>query len=221
LGWSARPAAHRRAPGRAGGLGLVGLGGLAQDLGDFPLERGEGAVGSAGGPSHPPLTDVAIGAYTIAVALLVLGALGLQEPAMAHGALLALSGGLLLAPPTILTGLLEWCDLPSGTPKRKLANLHLGTMLAATGVFALSWFPGRAGYEDGRVHAAALILALAGEALLLAGGYLGGTLVYVHGHRVLSQPQTPVGEALRPGRLGVRPEALNPRSADCKSCARA
>src|SRR5262245_1662263 len=161
-----------------------------------------------GHPSHAPLTDVSIGAYTIGVALLVLGALGLEEPAMAHGALLAISAGLILAPPTMLTGLLDWRDLPSGTPKRKLANLHLGTMLAATAAFALSWFPGRAGYQDGSVHAAALALALAGEALLLAGGYLGGALVYVHGHRVLSQPQAPVGEALLPDRLSPRPHAV-------------
>jgi len=80
-------------------------------------------------------------------------------------------------------------------------------MLAATAVFAASWFPGQAGYEDGRVHTAALVLALAGEALLLAGGYLGGALVYVHGHRVLSQPQAPVGKALLPGRLSPRPQA--------------
>ena len=164
--------------------------------------------GYPGHPSHPPLTGVAIGAYTVAVALLVLGALGLEEPAMARAALLAISAGLILAPPTVLTGLLDWRDLPPGTPKRTLANLHLGTMLAATAVFALSWFPGRAGYHDGRVHAAALILALVGEALLLAGGYLGGTLVYVHGHRVLSQPQTPVGEALRPGRVSQRPQPV-------------
>ena len=54
----------------------------------------------------------------------------------------------------------------------------------------------------------ALVLALAGEALLLAGGYLGGALVYVHGHRVLSQPQAPVGEALRPRRLSSRTTGL-------------
>lgn len=164
--------------------------------------------GFPGHPSHPPLTDVSIGAYTIAVALLVLGALGLEEPAMAHGALLAISVGLLLVLPTVLTGLLDWRDLPPRTPKRRLANLHLGTMLAATAVFALSWFPSRAGYQDGRVHAAALILALVGEAFLVAGGYLGGTLVYVHGHRVLSQPQAPVGEALRPGRVSPRPQPV-------------
>jgi uncharacterized membrane protein len=166
--------------------------------------------GYPGHPSHPPLTDVSIGAYTIAVAQLILGALGLEEPAMAHGALLAISAGLVVALPTIMTGLLDWRDLPSASPKRKLANLHLGTMLAATAVFALSWFPGRAGYEDGRVHAAALILALAGEALLLAGGYLGGALVYIHGHRVLSQPNAPVGDALLPGRLGPRSQAVEP-----------
>jgi hypothetical protein len=69
---------------------------------------------------------------------------------MAHGALLAISAGLVLALPTMLTGLLDWRDLPPRTPKRRLANLHLGTMLVATAVFALSWFPGRAGYQDGR-----------------------------------------------------------------------
>jgi uncharacterized membrane protein len=163
-------------------------------------------TGHPGHPSHPPLTHVSIGAYTVAAALLILGALGLEEPAMAHGALLAISGGLILAPPAVLTGLLDRRDLPPRTPRRTLANLHLGTMLAATAIFALSWFPGRAGYHDGRIHAAALILALSGEALLLAGGYLGGTLVYVHGHRVLSQPQTPVGQALRPGHVNHRPQ---------------
>src|SRR5215831_2410325 len=79
--------------------------------------------GYPGHPSHPPLTGISVGAYTIAAALLVLGALGLQEPAMAHGALLAISAGLILAPPTMLTGLLDWRDLPPRTPKRKLANL--------------------------------------------------------------------------------------------------
>src|SRR5215813_5332879 len=171
----------------------------------FPMALLRRLKGYPGHPSHPPLTDVSIGAYTVAAALLVLGTLGLQEPAMAHGALLAISAGLILAPPTILTGLLDRRDLPPRTPKRKLANLHLATMLAATAIFAVSWFPGRAGYQDGRIHIAALVLALAGEALLLAGGYLGGTLVYVHGHRVLSQPQAPVGEALRPRRLTKRP----------------
>ena len=68
--------------------------------------------GWTGKPSHPPLTDASIGAYTVGVAMLVLGALGVEEEQMAHGALLAISGGLLLAVPTALTGLLDWLDIP-------------------------------------------------------------------------------------------------------------
>lgn len=53
--------------------------------------------GFPGKPSHPPLTDASIGAYTVGVAMLVLGALGVEEEQMAHGALLAIGGGLALA----------------------------------------------------------------------------------------------------------------------------
>jgi hypothetical protein len=59
-------------------------------------------------PGHPPLTDASIGAYTAGVVMLVLGALGVEEKQMAHGALLAISVGLALALPTALTGLLDW-----------------------------------------------------------------------------------------------------------------
>ena len=41
--------------------------------------------GWPGKPSHPPLTDASIGAYTVGVAMLVLGALGVEEEPMAHG----------------------------------------------------------------------------------------------------------------------------------------
>jgi hypothetical protein len=55
--------------------------------------------GWAGKPSHPPLTDVAIGAYTVGVAMLVLGALGVESRQMAYGSLLAISGGLIVTVP--------------------------------------------------------------------------------------------------------------------------
>ena len=57
--------------------------------------------GFTGKPSHAPLTDVSIGAYTIGVAMLIAGALGLEEEAMAKGSLLAISGGLIVAVPDL------------------------------------------------------------------------------------------------------------------------
>jgi uncharacterized membrane protein len=154
--------------------------------------------GFPGHPSHPPLTDASIGAYTAGVAMLVAGAAGLEEEAMAHGSLLALSGGILLAVPTALTGLLDWLDLAPGSPRRRLATIHLIVMLGATAVFVATWIAQRPGYLDDEVRTLGLVLGLAAETLLAAGGYLGGTLVFVYGIRSLGAPETPPGDAVRP-----------------------
>jgi uncharacterized membrane protein len=156
--------------------------------------------GWPGKPSHPPLTDASIGAYTVGVAMLVLGALGVEEEQMAHGSLLAIGGGLALALPTALTGLLDWLDIPKGTPARTTATVHLLAMLSATVLFALTFIGQLDGYDEGNVETLALILGLGAEALLAAGGYIGGTIVFVYGVRVLKRPETPVGDALVPGR---------------------
>jgi uncharacterized membrane protein len=167
--------------------------------------------GWPGKPSHPPLTDASIGAYTVGVAMLVAGALGLEESQMAVGSLLAISGGLALAAPTALTGLLDWLEIPKGTPMRTVATIHLLTMVSATVLFALTWLAQRPGYNDDEVRTLGLILGLAAEATLAVGGFLGGTIVFVYGKRVLSRPETPVADAVIPGRT-TEPPPPAPRS---------
>lgn len=162
--------------------------------------------GFTGKPTHPPLTDASIGAYTVGVAMLVLGALGVEEKQMAHGSLLAISGGLVLALPTALTGLLDWLDIEKGTPARTIATIHLCTMLGATVLFALTWIVQLDGYKDDVVKTGAWILGLGAESLLAAGGYIGGSLVFVYGVRVLKRRETPVADALIPGRADAPPE---------------
>jgi uncharacterized membrane protein len=156
--------------------------------------------GWPGKPSHPPLTDASIGAYTVGVAMLVLGALGVEEEQMAHGSLLAIGGGLALALPTALTGLLDWLDIPKGTPIRTTATVHLLTMLTATVLFVVAFVGQLDGYGRGEVEPLGLIFGLAAEALLAAGGYIGGAIVFVYGTRVLNRPETPLRDALVPGR---------------------
>lgn len=156
--------------------------------------------GFAGKPSHAPLTDVSIGAYTVGVLMLVVGACGFEEEAMAKGSLLAISGGLIVAVPTALTGLLDWLDLRKGTPARTIANLHLSVMLVATALFAAAWVLQRPGYIDGKVTLDGLIAGCVALGALIVGGTLGGALAYVYGVRVVKQ-NVPVGDALIPGRL--------------------
>ena len=156
--------------------------------------------GWSGKPSHPPLTDASIGAYTVGVAMLVLGALGVEEEQMAHGSLLAIGGGLALAVPTALTGLLDWFDISKGTPMRTVATTHLIVMLAATAVFAAAFIVQLDGYKDDQVETVGWVLGLIGEGLLTVGGYIGGTIVFVYGMRVLKRAEVPVADALVPGR---------------------
>ena len=108
--------------------------------------------GFPGKPLHPPLTDVSIGAYTVGTAMLVLGALGVEEEQMAHGALLAISGGLIVALPTALTGLADWLQIEKGTPARSVATIHLFVMLAATALFAATWLAQLDGYKHDEVR---------------------------------------------------------------------
>lgn len=164
--------------------------------------------GFPGKPSHPPLTDASIGAYAAAVAMLVAGALGLEEEQMAHGSLLALSLGLLLAAPTALTGLADWVRLPKQTPVRRVATIHLISMVAATVLFAATWIAQLDGYRDGQVETLAVALGAAAMGLLTAGGFLDGALAYVYGVRVLKQPHTPIPDALRPGRIDDNDDVL-------------
>ena len=154
--------------------------------------------GFPGHPSHPPLTDASIGAYTVGTLMLVLGALGLESREMAHGGLLAITGGLLVAVPTALTGLLDWLAMPKGTQARLTATWHLGVMVAATVVFAIAWLAQRPGYLDGTVRTGGWLAAAIAEILLAVGGYLGGTIVFVYGHRVLGDVNRPMSDALRP-----------------------
>jgi uncharacterized membrane protein len=162
--------------------------------------------GFPGKPLHPPLTDVSIGAYTVGTAMLVLGALGIEEEQMAHGALLAISGGLIVALPTALTGLADWLQIDKGSPARSVATIHLFVMLAATALFAATWLAQLDGYKHDEVKALALILGVVAETVLAIGGNLGGANVFVYGIRVLKRGETPARQALDP--RGVKTEKL-------------
>jgi hypothetical protein len=85
-------------------------------------------------------------------------------------------------------------------------------MLTATGTFALTFIAHLDGYDDGTVEALPLALGLAAEALLAAGGFIGGTIVFVYGVRVLKRPQTPVTDALVPGRAKETPAVEQQRA---------
>jgi uncharacterized membrane protein len=155
--------------------------------------------GLPGHPLHPPLTDATIGAYTVAAVLAVLAILGVSEENLTQAWWLALLVGLALTVPTALTGLADWLTITRGTPLWRTATSHLIAMVAATAVFAFTALMSHDRYVDAEMTARALGGTLVGYALLTLGGWLGGTIVYVHGMRVLNLVEEPARRAASPG----------------------
>jgi len=154
--------------------------------------------GPAGHPLHPPLTDATIGAYTFATIMSVLSRLGVSEHNTTTAWWLALITGLAITLPTALTGFLDWLDIARGTPLWRTATLHLGAMLTATVVFAITAGAGHGDYVDGMISGGSLVLTIVGFAVLTTGGWLGGANVFVHGMRVLSLVDEPTKRAVSP-----------------------
>ena len=154
--------------------------------------------GFPGHPLHPPLTDATIGIYTGAAVFAVLSALGVSEGNMATAWWLALIVGLVVTGPTALTGLIDWLGITWGTPLWRTATVHMLSMLTATVFFLLAAIFGHGGYVDGEVTGGSLILTLVGFGFLTLGGWLGGTVVFVHGMRVLNLVEEPARRAVAP-----------------------
>jgi uncharacterized membrane protein len=159
--------------------------------------------GVPGHPLHPPLTDATIGMYVLAAGLAIIGYAGGIELAAAKGMWLALIGGLIVSVPTALSGMVDWLMIEWGSARWRTATLHLSAMVTAVALFALAAWRQYHGYQHGHVSTSGLVLTLCGAVVLTGGGWLGGSLVFVHATRVLeTQPARGEPLASDPGRIG-------------------
>lgn len=129
-----------------------------------------------GHPAHPMLTDLPIGAWTMAGAFDTLD----RHPAgraLTPATDLLVAAGIVTALPTAVTGLNDWSDTYG--PETRVGLVHAAANTTALGLYTASLIarlrnrrgPGKA-------------LGWAGLVTLVAGGYLGGHLSYVLGVNV-------------------------------------
>jgi uncharacterized membrane protein len=154
--------------------------------------------GLPGHPIHPPLTDATIGVYTFATVAALADVTGISNNAATHGWWLALLFGLITTVATALTGFADWLTLEWGSELWKTATLHMTAMVSATVFFGLAAIFGHDSFKRGDITAGPFILTVVGFALLTLGGWLGGTVVFVHGMRVLSLVKEPADRAVSP-----------------------
>ena len=154
--------------------------------------------GFPGHPLHPPLTDATIGIYTFATVASVLSKLGIAEEEAAQGWTLALIVGLLVTAPTALTGFADWLQISRGTPLWRVATSHMIAMLAATAFFLVAIGAGYSDGIDGALGSGAFVLTLIGFGVLTLGGWLGGSVVFTYGMRVLNLVEEPALRVVSP-----------------------
>ncbi len=125
-----------------------------------------------GHPLHPMLTDLPIGAWGMSAVLDTVGG-----PAAESAADLLVTAGVVAAVPTAASGLNDWSDTYGRETRAGL--VHAMVMTTALGLYAASAV---ARARDRRRGGKAL--GLTGLGVLMAGGYLGGHLSFVHGVNV-------------------------------------
>ena len=125
-----------------------------------------------GHPLHPVLTDVTIGAWTMAA---LLDAVGRREDEMAAD--LLVGTGIISAVPTALSGLNDWSDTMEGD--RRVGLVHAVSNSLALSLFAASAIARAKGHR-GKGRA----LGFAGFGAMSIGAYLGGHLSFVKGVNV-------------------------------------
>ncbi|HEY5362412.1 MAG TPA: Rieske 2Fe-2S domain-containing protein [Streptosporangiaceae bacterium] len=125
-----------------------------------------------GHPLHPMLTDLPIGAWGMSAVLDTVGGPGAEAAAD-----LLVKVGVAAAVPTAASGLNDWSDTYGRETRAGL--VHAMAMTAALSLYVASAAARTRGSRRG-----GKALGLAGLGVLLAGGYLGGHLTFVHGVNV-------------------------------------
>ena len=154
--------------------------------------------GLPGHPLHPPLTDATIGIFTFATVAGLADAVGISDNAAANGWWLALLLGLIAVVPTALTGFADWLTITWGSELWKTATSHMIANVTAAVFFLIALLIGHDDYKAGDVTAGPLLFTLIGFGCLTLGGWLGGSIVFVHGMRVLNLVEEPATRAVSP-----------------------
>lgn len=121
-----------------------------------------------GHPLHPMMTDVTLSGWTMSM---VFDALGMEDAAD-----ISLKIGTVSAVGTAVTGAAQWYDVQELEKPRRVGTLHAMLNSAALGFYVASWV-----LRDQGKRGPGITTALAGHALSMTSGWIGGHLSYVLG----------------------------------------
>lgn len=124
-----------------------------------------------GHPLHPVLTDVPVGAWTLAIMLDAFEAMSGRKE-LGAGADFAIGAGLLGAVGAAVTGLADWSE--TDYRAKKIGFVHALMNVAATSLYTASWIM----RKRRKTRQSGVALSMLGYAIASGGAYLGGHLVF-------------------------------------------
>jgi len=152
-----------------------------------------------GHPLHPVLTDIPLGAWTLAIIFDLIYLFGQRSPMARSGAEILIAVGVVAALAAAVTGYTDWGDTIDR--ERRIGLSHGLLNLIATILYAISLVLRLTGPGQGL----AITLSWVGYVLLISAAYLGGELVFNIGtgvnHHAWQQQPTDWTPAMRAGDL--------------------
>ena len=152
-----------------------------------------------GHPLHPVLTDIPLGAWTLAIIFDLVYLFGQRSPMARSGAEILIAVGVVAALAAAVTGYTDWGDTIDR--ERRIGLSHGLLNLIATILYAISLVLRLTGPGQGL----AITLSWVGYVLLISAAYLGGELVFNIGtgvnHHAWQAPPTDWTPAMRAGDL--------------------
>jgi uncharacterized membrane protein len=150
----------------------------------------KGIRGWSGKPTHPPLTDIPIGAYILAAACDVVSVIGGDSHTWGkdtwHAGTYAFLLGALVSVFAALTGLWDaWKSSEAGTQVRRTINTHATIMITVT-VLAIANIAWRLNdyHIERSTPVGIMILSVVIALLVSLGAMFGGSLVFEYGFNV-------------------------------------
>ncbi len=141
-----------------------------------------------GHPVHPPLTAFPLVLLALAPVADAAGWLAADALFWRMG-FWCLVAGLVAALPAAAAGFVDFSSIPSDTPAARTGLWHLSVMLSAVSLSGLGLVFRGGQVPDEGAQLLAVLLEASGALLVLAGGWLGGHLVFHHAVGVEGRPQ--------------------------------
>ncbi len=160
-----------------------------------------------GHPLHPLLVHVPVSLWPASLAFDVLALADIGGNAMVQASFYAIVTGLAFALLAVPVGFADWWGIKRENRAWTLGVYHMILNLSAAAVWTvnamLRWDVSR---TDTSVAAVPLMLSIAGTALVLVSGYLGGRMVYDYGISVARLSRGQLRRAAEAGGANLPPE---------------